>query len=82
MMERCGSRCTDMKRAEVGGEVRGRLEFVAVVLCGAPSGLSMPAVFIGVHMGIEWGREGVEERDLDWDWDRVEDRCTEVALWA
>ena len=45
--------------------------------------MSVPAVFIGVHMGIEWGREGVEEwgregveewgregveeRDLDWD---------------
>ena len=67
VMGRCRSRCTDTKRAEVGREVRGRLEFVAVVLCGAPSGLNVPAVFIGVHVGIEWGREGVEERDLDWD---------------
>ena len=40
-MEKCGSRRTDMKRTEVGGQ----LEFVAVTLCGASSGLSVPAVF-------------------------------------
>ena len=54
-------------RYETGGEVRGRLAFIAVVLCGASSGLSVPAVFGGVHMSIEWDGEGVEEWDLDWD---------------
>ena len=44
-MEKCGSRRTDMKRTEVGREVGGRLEFVAVALCGASSGLNVPAVF-------------------------------------
>jgi len=47
-MEMCESRRTDMKRAEVGREVRGELELVAVVLCGVSSGLSVPAVSGGV----------------------------------